>query len=107
MTASTDKTQELNQKINDSIAALCAETDAARQNETYRAWLQTLSRFYSYSFNNWLLIYAQKQDASRVAGFQTWKNLGRFVKKGERGIRIFAPILRKVDDEKVNGAEQV
>jgi hypothetical protein len=59
MTTSTDKTQALNQKINDSIAALCAETDAAKQSETYREWLQTLSRFYSYSFNNWLLIYAK------------------------------------------------
>jgi hypothetical protein len=50
---------------------------------------------------------SQRPDASRVAGFQRWKNLGRFVKKGERGIRIFAPILRKVDDQKVNGVEQV
>jgi hypothetical protein len=107
MITSTEKTQELTQKINDSIAALCAETDAAKQSETYRAWLKTLSRFYSYSFNNWLRIYAQRPDASRVAGFQTWKKLGRFVKKGENGIRIFAPILRRVEDEKVNGVEQV
>ena len=64
MTNNSDKTQELTQKINDSIATLCAETDTARQSETYCAWLQTLSRFYSYSFNNWLLIYAQRPDAS-------------------------------------------
>jgi hypothetical protein len=50
---------------------------------------------------------SQKQDASRVAGFQTWKKLGRFVKKGERGIRIFAPILRKSGDEKDNGVKPV
>jgi hypothetical protein len=62
MTTSTDKTQELTQKINDSISALCAETDAAKQSETYRAWLKALSRFYSYSFNNWLLIYAQRAE---------------------------------------------
>ena len=62
MTTSTGKTQELTQKINDSIAALCAETDAAKQSETYHAWLKTLSRFYSYSFNNWLLIYAQRAE---------------------------------------------
>ena len=98
MTTNTDHTQELTDKINESITALCAETDAAKQNETYRAWLRTLSRFYSYSFNNWLLIYTQRSDATRVAGFQTWKSLGRFVKKGERGIRIFAPIIRKVEE---------
>jgi hypothetical protein len=107
MTTSSDKTQELTQKINDSITELCAQTDAAKQSETYRAWLRTLSRFYSYSFNNWLLIYAQRPDASRVAGFQTWKALGRFVKKGECGIRIFAPIIRKVEDANDNGVEQV
>jgi antirestriction protein ArdC len=107
MTINTDHTQDLTDKINESITALCAETDAAKQNETYRAWLHTLSRFYSYSFNNWLLIYTQRPDATRVAGFQTWKSLGRFVKKGERGIRIFAPIIRKVEDEKNGATEQV
>ena len=107
MTTSTDHTQELTDKINESITALCAETDAAKQNETYRTWLDTLSRFYSYSFNNWLLIYTQRPDATRVAGFRTWKSLGRFVKKGERGIRIFAPIIRKVEDENNGATEQV
>jgi antirestriction protein ArdC len=107
MTTNTDHTQELTDKINESITALCAETDTAKQNETYRAWLRTLSRFYSYSFNNWLLIYTQRPDASRVAGFQTWKSLGRFVKKGERGIRILAPIIRKVEEEKNGATEQV
>ena len=47
MSTNTDHTQELTDKINESITALCAETDAAKQNETYRAWLDTLSRFYS------------------------------------------------------------
>ena len=107
MTTNSDKTQELTDKINESITTLCAETDAAKQNETYRAWLNTLSHFYSYSFNNWLLIYTQRPDASRVAGFQTWKSLGRFVKKGERGIRIFAPIIRKVEEERNGATEQV
>ena len=107
MTTNTDQTQELTDKINESITALCAETDAAKQNETYRAWLDTLSRFYSYSFNNWLLIYTQRPDATRVAGFRTWKSLGRFVKKGEHGIRILAPIIRRVEEEKNGAAEQV
>jgi antirestriction protein ArdC len=107
VTTNTDQTQELTDKINESITALCAETDTAKQNETYRAWLRTLSRFYSYSFNNWLLIYTQRPDASRVAGFQTWKSLGRFVKKGERGIRILAPIIRKIEEEKNGATEQV
>jgi hypothetical protein len=42
---STDKAQELTEQINNSITALCAETDAAKQSATYRAWLSTVSRF--------------------------------------------------------------
>jgi antirestriction protein ArdC len=104
---SNDKAQELTAKINQSITALCAETDAAKQSETYLAWLSTVSRFYKYSFGNCLLIWSQAPEATRVAGFNTWKSLGRFVKKGETGIRILAPIVRKVDEEKNGTTEKV
>ena len=50
---------------------------------------------------------SQRPETTRVAGFQTWKSLGRFVKKGERGIRIFAPIVRKVEEERNGTTEQV
>jgi len=96
---SSDNAQELTAKINESIATLCAETDAAKQSAVYRAWLSTLSRFYSYSAGNCLLIWAQAPQATRVAGFHTWKSLGRFVKKGETGIRILAPIICKFEEE--------
>jgi hypothetical protein len=49
-----------------------------------------------------MLIAFQKPSATRVAGFNTWKSLGRFVKKGEKGIIILAPIIAKrknTDDE--------
>ena len=104
---SNDRAQELTAKINQSITALCAETDAAKQSETYLAWLSTVSRFYKYSFGNCLLIWMQAPEATRVAGFHTWKLLGRFVKKGETGIRILAPIVRKVDEEKNGTTEKV
>jgi hypothetical protein len=45
-----DKAQELTTKITESINALCAETDAAKQSAIYRAWLSTLSRFHKYSY---------------------------------------------------------
>jgi hypothetical protein len=42
----------------------------------------------------------QKPNASHVAGFRTWNQLGRFVKKGEKGIAILAPVVRrKAEDE--------
>ena len=42
-----------------------------------------------------MLIASQKPNATHVAGFQAWHKLGRFVKKGEKGILILAPIIRK------------
>jgi len=104
---SNEKAQELTKTINDSIATLCAETDAAKQSATYKAWLNTASRFHKYSFGNQILIWAQAPDATRVAGFHTWKSLNRFVKKGEHGIRILAPIIRKVEEEREGKIEEV
>ena len=59
--------------------------------ETYKDYLKTMSKFHNYSFNNVLLIALQKPEASLVAGYTTWKNLNRYVLKGEKGIRILAP----------------
>ncbi|MEM1486416.1 ArdC-like ssDNA-binding domain-containing protein (plasmid) [Oscillospiraceae bacterium PP1C4] len=58
----------------------------------YEQYLNTMSQFHQYSFRNSMLIWLQRPDATRVAGFNTWKNtFGRSVNKGEKGIRIFAP----------------
>lgn len=64
--------------------------------EKYKAYLSTMAKFHSYSFNNSILIYVQKPNATMMAGFKTWQSLERQVKKGERGIRIFAPRPYKV-----------
>jgi len=63
--------------------------------ETLTAYLNAMARFHNYSFGNVLLIARQKPDATHVAGMRTWNSLGRFVKKGERGIAILAPVIRK------------
>lgn len=66
--------------------------------------LEVASRFHAYSLNNLLLILWQRGDATRVAGYRKWREMGRQVRKGERGIRILAPVLRWVEDEDDNGA---
>ena len=48
----------------------------------------TIHRHYSYA--NVLVIATQRPGASRVAGFHTWRKLGRWVRKGEKGVSIFA-----------------
>ncbi len=60
--------------------------------EEYLSYLRTVSRFHKYSISNTMLIWLQSPDASHVAGFHTWLSLGRHVRKGEKGIRIFAPM---------------
>lgn len=74
--------------------------DALERGESadLKRYLETMSRFYSYSFYNCMLIASQRPAATRVAGFHKWHEFGRFVKKGEKGIAILAPIVRKVDD---------
>lgn len=58
--------------------------------------LERLMRvFHHYSFHNLILILFQNPEATRVAGFNAWKKLNRFVKKGEKGIMIYAPCTYK------------
>jgi hypothetical protein len=81
---------------------LLIEQLEAGHSETLTNFLTAMSRFHNYSFGNVLEIARQKPEATRVAGFWTWKNQGRSVKAGEKGIRILAPIVgvrRKKDEE--------
>ena len=74
-------------------------------NDNYRDYLKVVSRFHTYSFNNTVLIAAQKPDATLCAGFNAWKfKYGRHVKKGEKGIRIISPVKIKetVQEEKTD-----
>jgi antirestriction protein ArdC len=66
--------------------------------EALTAYLKAIGRFHRYSLHNVLLIALQKPNASYVAGFRTWNELGRFVKKGEKGIMVLAPIVRRKTD---------
>jgi hypothetical protein len=72
---------------------LLIEQLEAGHSEALTNYLTAMSRFHSYSFGNVLEIARQMPSAKRVAGFWTWKNLGRSVKAGQKGIRILAPIV--------------
>jgi hypothetical protein len=74
----------------------------AGHSDVLTAYLDAMSRFHNYSFGNILEIARQRPSASRVTGMYAWNQLGRRVKKGEKGIRILAPIIgvkRKPDEE--------
>lgn len=58
----------------------------------YAEYLSAMSKFHRYSYGNVLLIYAQCPHATHVASYGRWKKaFGRQVRKGEKGISIFAP----------------
>jgi len=96
----SEKKQAVLDGIEASIARLANETDTYRQSEQWKNILRTMSQFHAYSFQNQLAILWQRPSASRVAGFQTWKSLGRHVVKGAAGIAILAPVMVKLKDKK-------
>ena len=85
-----DKVRELHERLIGQVEALVTGEDWAR-------YLSVAARFHSYSANNLWLILAQRPDLAteggRVAGYQTWKRLGRHVNRGAKGIAILAPCL--------------
>lgn len=96
----TQKDNPTQQLIKQAVDFLLQQL-AAGKSETLTAYLAAMARFHSYSFGNILAIARQRPTATRVAGFSTWKELGRFVKKGEKGIQILAPMMghRRRKDE--------
>lgn len=66
----------------------------AGKSETLTAYLSAMAKFRRYSFANILNIVRACPSATHVAGIRTWNELGRMVKKGERGIPILAPVVR-------------
>lgn len=67
-------------------------------------YLRAMSRFHRYSARNLLLILAQQPNAQHIAGYHTWRKLGRYVKRGARGILILAPIVHHDRDDEPDAA---
>ena len=96
--SSTTKTEnrvaEITERLEQGIQELF-------ESDRYKAYLKTMAKFYDYSVNNTILIAMQNPAATMVAGYQAWQNkFGRYVKAGEKGIRILAPMPYKVKIEK-------
>ena len=90
----TEALERLHGQLRESLHALVTSED----------WQQALAvaaRFHHYSFANTQLIWSQAVSRgfqpSRVAGYRTWQKVGRWVRRGERGLAILAPVTRKID----------
>jgi hypothetical protein len=91
-TSPTSKHEQAREALKQAVSTLVNE-------ETFRQWITIRSKFHKYSFGNCLLIAAQRPDATMVAGYQTWKReFRRYVRRGEKAIRILAPIVVTSDD---------
>jgi N-terminal domain of anti-restriction factor ArdC len=77
--------------IKQAVDFLIQQVEAGKS-ETLTAYLAAMARFHNYSFGNIVAIARQRPTATRVAGFRAWKEMGRFVKRGEKGIQILAPM---------------
>ena len=92
MTRRNEKLEEARQRLEQGVTALV-------RSGRWTDYLKFLSHFHRYSFNNLLLILFQFPGATRCASYRTWSQLGRHVRRGERGIVILVPILTRLTDE--------
>ena len=88
---SADRMKEITDRLETGIQELF-------ESERYTAYLTSMAKFHSYSFNNTLLI--AMQGGQLVAGYNKWRDdFHRNVKRGEKGIKILAPAPYKVKKE--------
>ncbi len=84
----TDQLTAAHDRIANAVEQLVTGAD-------WQNMLDVAARFHTYSPNNIWLILAQRPDATRVAGYRTWRTLDRWVRKGEHGIAVLAPIVNR------------
>jgi len=95
------------ERVNAALSTLEQGIDGILDSQSFAAYLATMAKFHHYSAGNVLLITLQAPEASRVAGYQRWKQLGRQVKLGEKGIKILVPHVHKRTDEETGEEERI
>lgn len=96
MTTDSTGTGDRLQGLHDALVKHTAELTTS---EGWTTYLNFASKFHAYSANNLMLILIQRPDATQVASYRKWQELGRQVRKGEHSIGIFAPMTRTRTDE--------
>src|ERR1700680_3975686 len=85
------KLEEIKNRTKEAADYLVQSLEAGHS-EVLTQYLGAMAKFHTYSFGNIMLIARQKPSASNVAGVRTWNSLGRFVRRGEKGILILSPL---------------
>lgn len=89
----------------DNALNVLIESIEQGQSDVLTSYLLTMGRFHQYSISNIMLISKQFPQATKVAGFHTWKKLQRYVLKGEKGIKIIAPLIKNGDKSDSEGKD--
>jgi hypothetical protein len=99
------KLEEVNTRTKEEAVDFLVAALESGHSEVLTAYLGAMAKFHTYSFGNIMLIARQKPDATNVAGLRTWNSLGRFVKRGEKGIFILAPMVGRRSTKDVSTDE--
>lgn len=100
-----EKQERIRQMVEEGFQGLVAELKQDKS-ERFMRYLDFCARFHQYSAYNQLLIYTQRPDATFVAGYMRWQEMGFQVKRGEKGITILAPIVYMRKDEEADKEEE-
>ncbi|MCR5322026.1 MAG: ssDNA-binding domain-containing protein [Lachnospiraceae bacterium] len=85
------------EKVKEALTRIEKGLESINTDKDWIKYLEFQSRFYHYSFQNSMMIFVQNPQATYVAGYRAWNKLGRYVKKGSKGLAILAPCIRKVE----------
>ena len=91
MNKNQEKIKAALERIDNALVGINTDKD-------WLAYLSFQSLFYNYSASNAILIFSQNPEASYVKGYKAWNKLGRYVKKGAKGLAILAPCIKKVEE---------
>ena len=87
------------EKLDATMKSLEEGVDTIVGSEEFGRYLSVMGRFHQYSFGNITLIHVQRPEATRVAGYKRWQELGRQVRRGEQGVKILVPHRKKLQSE--------
>jgi antirestriction protein ArdC len=95
-TTGKDFKEKIDNIMNEQIDRVIDLSKGVIHTKEYKKMLNTMAMFHHYSWHNSMLIWLQCPEASYVAGFRKWLTMKRYVRKGEKGIAILAPMFKNL-----------
>ncbi len=96
-------TRSRDERVRQAYERMNRLLDELYDSDKFREYLRFVASMPRYSFHNQLLIFSQRPNATLVAGYKKWTEMGRHVMRGEKGIKIFAPLFKNVEETDENG----